>query len=387
NAFGHAFTAQDVYFIIAVWLFFIVIAIWQMPFAALGLEMEDDYTERTKLQTYKQIFSFAIGILIGSTYLIAVIIGKGKAGGEVAGAQTLAVIIAIAIVFLGVIPAIFCRERSAKVIEKQEKVPFWPSLVETFKSRPFILFVIAFFFVFVALFFMLPLLGYVSMYHVCSDGMHSVLNWSWRQPFNFSIQEIFVTHKELAGYLGVYTAILQPTTQILMVILLGRVAQYFDKRTILIGGSLIAIFGYISSWFFFTPDAYVLGVLPPVIVNMGLAVCWPMIGAFTADICDYDELRTGARREGMYSAVCGFLIKLAQAAVMVAAAWMLVQIGVEGANPVITVEKMLTVRIFYVIIPTVAMIGTIVFIWKYPLTKQRILDIQQQLQVKRAAKA
>lgn len=385
--FGHAFTAQDLYFIIAVSLFFVVVAIWQMPFAALGLEMEDDYTERTKLQTYKQIFSYTIGILISSAYLIAVVLGKGKAGAEVSGAQHLAVFIAIAIVFFGVIPAIFCKERSAAVTEKQEKVPFFPSLIETFKSRPFILLMSSLFFVYVALFFMIPLLGYIHMYHVGSDGMHTILNWSWKQPFNFSIQETFVTHKELAGYLGVYTGVLQPATQILTVIILGRVAKYFDKRTVLIGGSLIAIIGYLSSWLFFSPTYYFLAVLPPVIINIGLAACWPLIGAFTADICDYDELRTGARREGMYTAVCGFLIKLAIALVMLVAGAVLIYIGVDGANPVITFEKMFQVRIMYAIIPTVAMVGTIVLIWKYPLTKQKVFDIQQQLVAKRAAKA
>lgn len=385
NAFGHAFTAQDVYFIIAVSLFFVVVAIWQMPFAALGLEMEDDYTERTKLQTYKQIFSYVIGILIGSLYLIAVILGKGKAGGEVAGAQHLAVIVGIAIVFFGVIPAIFCRERSAAVTEKQEKVPFFPSLIETFKSKPFILLMASLFFVYVALFFMLPLLGYISMYHVCSDGMHTVLNWSWRQPFNFSIEEVFTTHKELAGYIGVYTAVVQPATQIITVIILNRVAKYFDKRTVLIGGALIAIVGYLSSWIFFTPDAYLLAVLPPVIINIGLAACWPMIGAFTADICDYDELRTGARREGMYTAVSGFLIKLAIALVSIVAGLILVWIGVDGSNPVITVEKMFTVRVLYMIIPAIAMVGTIILIWKYPLTKQKVYEIQQQLEERRLA--
>ncbi|MDR2962718.1 MAG: MFS transporter [Bacteroidales bacterium] len=382
-----ALRAQDMYFIIAVSLFFIVVAVWQMPFAALGLEMEDDYTERTKLQTYKQIFSYLIGVLIGSLYLIAVVLGKEKAGGEVAGAQNLAVIIGIAIVFFGIIPALFCRERSAIRTEKQEKVPFFTSVKETFKSKPFILFIISFFFVFMALFFMLPLLGYIHMYHVGSDGMHTVLNWSWRQPFHFAVEETFVTHKELAGYLGVYTAFLQPTTQIITVIILNRVAKYFDKRTVIIAASCITIIGYLSSWIFFSQTYPFLAVLPPVIVNIGLAACWPMIGAFTADICDYDELRTGTRREGMYSAVCGFLIKLAQAIVMIAAAWMLVQIGVDGSNPVITVEKMFTVRVFFVIIPTIAMLGTIFFIWKYPLTKAKVYEIQQQLAYKRAAQA
>jgi len=242
------------------------------------------------------------------------------------------------------------------------------------------------FFVFFSLFFMLPLLGYISMYHVCSDGMHTVLNWSWKEPFTFSLKNTFVTHKELAGYIGFYTAVLQPATQIITVIIVNRVAQYFDKRTILIGGSSVAILGYLSSWVLFNPEYHVLAALPPVIINIGLAACWPLIGSFTADICDADELKTGARREGMYSAVCGFLIKLAIALVTIIASAVLVWVGIGGANPIITVEKLHTVRLMYMIIPSIGMLLTIVCIWKYPLSKKKVMEIQEQLAIKRQSK-
>ncbi len=376
---------QSAYFIGIISIFYIVLAIWQMPFSALGLEMETDYTERTKLQTYKLIFSYVIGIAIGSLYLITQM--KDVWGGdEVVGARHVGVIVGIIILFAGIVPALFCREHPNAEVQKQEKVPFWPSLIETFKSKPFILLMMSIFFIFVALFFMLPLLGYISMYHVCTDGIHTVLDWSYKDPLAFSIKEKFLTHKELAGYLGFYTAVLQPATQIITVVIVNRVAGYFDKRTILISGATVTILGYISSWFLFTPTAHILGVLPPVIINIGLAACWPLIGSFTADICDFDELKTGARREGMYSAVCGFLIKLAIALVTIIASGVLIWVGIDGANPIISADKIMDIRIMYVIIPTIAMIGTIFFIWKYPLSKARVFEIQEQLAAKRQSK-
>ncbi|MBQ4215039.1 MAG: MFS transporter, partial [Bacteroidales bacterium] len=264
---------------------------------------------------------------------------------------------------------------------------FWPSLVVTFKSKPFLLLMGSLFFVYVALFFMLPLLGYISMYHVCSDGMHSIFNWTWRHPFTFSFEESFVTHKELAGHIGVYTAILQPATQILMVIIVNRIAKFFDKRTLLILGSSVAILGYVSSWFLFTPSAPFLAVFPPVIINMGLAMCWPLIGSFTADICDYDEYEHGSRREGMFTAVSGFLIKLAIALVSIIAGYVLVLVGIDGANPIISVSDLNLVREMYVWIPTVSMLLTIVLIWKYPLSKEKVQEIQEKLRERAAAKA
>lgn len=376
---------QSAYFIGIMSIFYIVLAIWQMPFSALGLEMESDYTQRTKLQTYKLLFSYFIGIIIGSLYLITQM-RDVWGGDEVTGARSVGVLVGIFILIAGLFPAIFCREKDAVEIQKQEKVPFWPSLIETFKSKPFILLMLSIFFIFVALFFMLPLLGYISMYHVCEDGMHTVFDWTWKNPFDFSIKEKFLTHKELAGYLGFYTAIFQPLTQIITVIIINRVAKYFDKRTILIGGSVVTIIGYMSSWVLFTPNAYVLGVLPPVIINIGLAACWPLIGSFTADICDMDELKTGARREGMYSAVSGFLIKLAIALVTIIASAVLIWVGIDGANPIISTDDLVDVRVMYVIIPTIAMLGTIFFIWKYPLSKSKVMEIQEQLAVKRQSK-
>ena len=38
-----------------------------------------------------------------------------------------------------------------------------------------------------------------------------------------------------------------------------------------------------------------------------------MVSSMTADICDEDELVSGLRREGMYSAVIGFAQKFALA--------------------------------------------------------------------------
>lgn len=374
---------QASYFIGTVSLFFIVFAIWQIPFSALGLELEEDYAERTRLQTIKVIFSYVIGTAIGSLYLITQM--KDLWGGdEITGARGVGVIVGIAMLIFGIWPAIFCRERFATT---HEKVPFWPSFIETFKDKPFKLLMGAIFFVFVALFFMLPLLNYISMYYVCSDGIHNVLQWSWRSPFTFGLQEKFLTHKELAGYLGAYGAVVQTTTQILSVLLVNRVSKRFDKRTILLSGLTVAIIGYASSWFLFNPSLPYLSILPPIIINIGLCACWVLIGSFTADICDYDELRTGSRREGMYSAVTGFLIKLSIALVGVITGWALVSLGISGSDPVLSEHQIFTLRYLYVLIPVVSMIISVAFIWKYPLTKVKVMEIQKELNDRKALQA
>jgi GPH family glycoside/pentoside/hexuronide:cation symporter len=47
------------------------------------------------------------------------------------------------------------------------------------------------------------------------------------------------------------------------------------------------------------------------ISSPSLLGCWLMIESMTADVCDDDELRSGRRREGMFSAMKGFALKAA----------------------------------------------------------------------------
>lgn len=366
---------QASYLILTISLFFMTFTIWQIPFSGLGLELEVDYNERTKLQIWKIVPSYIVGTVIGSLYLLTQL--RSLWGGdEITGARYIGVIVGVIIMITGIIPAIFCRDR---YVIKHEKVSFWPSFIETFKDAPFRLLMGAIFFVFVSLFFMLPLLGYISLYHVSYDGMHQVLSWSWKKPLEFHVIEKMITHKELAGIIGVYTGIVQTATQLLSILVINKVSKYFDKKTVLMAGLIVGILGYISSWYFFTPNYPYLAILPPVIVNIGLSACWVLIGSFCADICDYDESITGKRREGMFSAVIGFLMKLSVAAVTALTSWILVFLGIQGKDPQLSPDQLFTIRWFYILVPSLAMIIAIIFMWKYPLSKAKVSEIQAQL--------
>jgi Na+/melibiose symporter-like transporter len=371
---------QAAYLIVTVSLFFMTFPIWQIPFSGLGLELEVDYNKRTKLQVYKIIPAYIMGAFIGSLYLLTQMKNVWH-GDEVTGAKYLGMIIAVIILITAIIPSIFCKER---YVVKHEKIKFWPSFLETLKDKPFRLMMGAVFFVFLSLYFMIPLLGYITLYHVGYDGMHKVLNWSWSSPFTFHIVEKYVTHKELSGIIGAYCGVVQTITTILSVFVINKVSKYFDKRVILISGLFLGIFGYASSWFLFTPNYPYLAIIPPVIVNIGLSACWVLMGSFIADICDFDELNTGKRREGMYSAITGFLTKLSIAFVTVITSSVLILLGIKGQDPHLNADQLFTIRWFYIAVPVTAMIASVLFMWKYPLTKVKVKEIQEQLKEKRS---
>ncbi len=347
---------QAVYLISTCSLFYVAFTIWVIPYSGLGLEMVTDYDERTRLMTFRVIPSFIVGILIASLYAIT-LKTEWWGGDEVVGARYVGTIIAGLILITGIMPAIFCKERYAQ--KKQEKIDLWSAILFTLKDKAFLLLVGSVFFVFVALFYMIPLLTYINLYHVCEGD------------------------KILTGRLGVFTGPIQAVGQILATIAIGFFAKYFDKKNVLITGLFIGIIGYLTSWFLFTPSNPYLAIIPPVIINIGLCACWVLNGSFSADICDYDELKTGRRREGMYSAVFGFLNKAAIALVMLISSWVLVRLGFKGDNIHPTTHQLFTLRWTYIVIPTISMIAAILCMWNYPLTKKKVAEIQAELGIRR----
>ncbi len=354
---GNIEVFQAIYLITTCSLFYVAFTIWVIPYSGLGLEMVVDYDERTRLMTLRVIPSYIVGILIASLYAIT-LKSEWWGGNEVTGARYVGTIIAALILITGILPSIYCKERYAQ--KKQEKIDLWSAVVFTLKDKAFIMLVGSVFFVFVALFYMIPLLTYINLFHVC-DG-----------------------DKILTGRIGVFTGPTQAVAQILATAAIGFFARYFDKKHVLITGLVIGITGYLISWFLFTPNHPYLAIIPPVVINIGLCACWVLNGSFNADICDYDELKTGRRREGMYSAVFGFLNKAAIALVMLISSWVLVRLGFEGNDIHPTSQQLFTLRWTYIVIPTVAMLGAIFCMWKYPLTKKRVAEIQKELEIRRS---
>ena len=344
------------YLIVMCSLFYMAFTIWVVPFGGLGLELVEDYNERTRLMAFRVAPSFIVGAAIGSLYKIT-LMEHVWGGDEVIGAQYVGSIVAVLMLITGMIPAIFCKERFAHT--KQEKINIWRSIFLTLQDRSFLLLIGSVFFVFVALFFMIPLLTYISLYYVCQGD------------------------KELMGSIGVFTALTQASTQLLSMFAIGYFSKFFDKKKVLITGLLIGIFGYLSSWFLFTPENPYLTIIPPVIINIGLCACWVLNGSFNADICDHDELKTGRRREGTFSAVFGFINKLAIALVSTVSSWVLVRLGFEGENLNPTAQQLFSLRWFYIVVPVAAMVGAILCMWRYPLTKERVIEIQKKLKSKR----
>ncbi|MFZ4483266.1 MAG: MFS transporter [Chthoniobacterales bacterium] len=107
-----------------------------------------------------------------------------------------------------------------------------------------------------------------------------------------------------------------------------------------------------------------------------------MMDSMTADVCDDDELRSGRRREGMFSAVKGFALKAAQGLTFGLGSYMATAAGFDppmvghaGLDEA-TAWKMKAALVgFQCLGLTVA----IAIMWFYPITRQRSEETQRKL--------
>jgi GPH family glycoside/pentoside/hexuronide:cation symporter len=90
-----------------------------------------------------------------------------------------------------------------------------------------------------------------------------------------------------------------------------RLSQRIGKKpTFLLCTASLVVAG-IAKWFCYVPDAGWLLVIPSLLLAPGLVAVMVLVPSMTADICDLDEVTTGARREGMFNAVLGWALKVA----------------------------------------------------------------------------
>lgn len=147
-------------------------------------------------------------------------------------------------------------------------------------------------------------------------------------------------------------------------------------------------FGSAAKWFIFTPENPYWQLALPFFFSIGISAVFTILPTMMADVTDIDELRHGVRREGMFGAVMAFLMKLTGAFQPLLAGAMLVVSGFDvtlGANQ--TEETIHTMRILFSFVPAGLLLLAIIALWRYPLTRERMVEVKAQLLVARARRA
>lgn len=147
-----------------------------------------------------------------------------------------------------------------------------------------------------------------------------------------------------------------------------------NKRMAMVAGLCLVLIGTIANFFAIDPRwpwaLYAAGA----ITFLGLQGCWLMVSSMVADVCDDDELQSGRRREGMFSAAIGFALKAAQAITFGIGGFMATA---AGFNPAVVAEvglnEEIAVRMKVLLIgfQSLGLAMAIALMFVYPITRER----------------
>ena len=352
-------------FMLATTLLYVpVMSCFNLPWLSLGAELTPDYHERTSVMSVRNAIQKApeLAMFFAAQFTtLALFNGADGKPDILFGAQVYCTILGAIMVVATIAIVVLVRERyyARLVSRKQARIPFADTLWRTLRCRPFrqVLGMSLAYSVGTA---MVGTLGYyATMYYVCKGDV--VLATKWNTAMGLAGMGF--------GFLGIP--------------FFSRVARRWGKRTGLATVLVLAICAFIGDWFLYDPELPMLQLLACGFVAFTGAGFWTLYGSTIADVVDADELETGQRREGSFSACQSWISKLGIAVGVGASGWILEFTGFSSKVSVQPEHTLLMMRLLLSGIPIIGLVLALIAILRLELTETRMQEIRTALEARR----
>jgi GPH family glycoside/pentoside/hexuronide:cation symporter len=334
------------YYAIVFIVFDTAFTVVHVGYNALTPEMTSDYDERSSLNGYRMVFSIAgtLGAIILATVL----------GWYIDDSKALFAILGVGLGIVSMIPPliVFRMTTERPVEELPEALPLKQALFQTLGNQPFRL-----------------VMGLYLLSWTTASILAAVLvyyaNYYLRVPDQAN-----------------YFVLIAEGFAILFIPLWVWVSQRLDKRRAFIWGTLSWIVVLLAI-FSLRSDQLILAYILAALSGSGIATAYVIPWAMVPDVVEYDQVRSGQRREGSYYAFASFFQKLATGAALWGMGMALSMTGyitpvTTGPLPTQPEEAINVIRFFIGPIPTFLLILAVLFAWRYPITReshQATLDV------------
>jgi glycoside/pentoside/hexuronide:cation symporter, GPH family len=407
---------QYFWFIVASFAVYVpIMSCFYMPFQSLGAELTPDYHERTNvgavrsaMQKVPEVAMFAAaafataGVWVGATVenaperllilarqtttwfgdvfaslftfdfarigvLMKTLFGWVPSAPDakpniLLGAQSYFVVLGSIMVVAGIVMFFLIRERyyDKVVLRQTEKISIKETLWQTLSCRPFRANLS------MALAYgigtsMVGTLGlYATLYYVCKGDVAAGGTWNFWMGLSGMV----------LGLCGIPVY--------------AFAARRLGKRHAMIFVQLSAIAVFVGTWWLYNPAIQWLQIFASGLIAFTSAGFWMLYGSITADIIDYDELETGKRREGSFSACGSWIMKVGMGLGNWASGEILDATGFDaslGGNQ--TDHAIFMIRFLLAAIPVAGLVVALILLTRLGLSQQNIMDIRTQLEARR----
>lgn len=360
------------YFLGFALLFYLGLTIFATPYVAMGYEMSTDYHERTRLMAVAQWIGQFAWIIVPWFWII-IYDADLFPDGAAAGARTLAVYVGAGCALLALVPALFCRTqpvdpRTQADLNLENLGANVRSLLRgfgaTLQNKPFRQICAATFLVFNAFNTVAGMSFFIIVHYMFQGDAGKAGAWpTW------------------------FGSISAAVTAFLVIPVVAALATRLGKRNAFIISQSVSILGYASFWWCFDPDNPYLMFLPLPLFAFGIGGLFTIMMSMTADVCDLDELRTGARREGAFGAVYWWMVKFGFAIAGLGGGLIMQLVGFNPDAPTQTESALTGLRLAYILVPITGTALAIIIMLRYDVDEHAADQTRRQLAQQRAAQA
>ena len=357
------------YFLIGSFVFFLAYTVFATPWVALGYELTPDYNERTRLMGVQNFVSNTVFVI--GPWFLAIVTNAAWFRNQMDGARFVALAICVTTIALGVLPAIFLRERAlagsggARADRDgpgpgESTLEFLRGLWQTLRTGPFLLLCVATFLMFNSFIMISQFQFWVFAYYVAGGNV-----------------------AEGAGLAGVVGS-LGTVTGFLVIAIVTWLGTGIGKKNAFFVSTGISMVGYALKWFCYTPEVPLLALLPAPFLAFGLGGLFTLMGSMIADVVDLDELATGERREGMFGSVFWWMVKLGQSGAILVGGFLLYSTGLDASLGATQPEgTIFWLRFYDAFVPLAASAIAIYAVYRYPITERSALEVRKELERRR----
>ena len=345
-------TAQLAYLFVLGTIFYCAWGLYSMAWNSIGYELTDDYHERSKISAIGSLFlSF---VLLGNSWVYWFAL-RPFFGNEINGIRWIAGGVAVIAICTALVAVCVCKERFTHANTKKQKVAILPAFKTTIKNRAF---------------------RSLMLIKICQT-----LGERAAGGILFFVGIYFVCQgdKSLATKITGIGGVIGTIWGFGSVPLIKPISRWLGKKGGLILGASGSLAAALITPFAYSPEHPYWMLFPAIMVVTLISISNTIANAIMPDICDVDELESNQRREGLFTAVMGFVQKIEISLCALLVGYLVVWSGLDttvSAQP----EWVLRRLFWLAVIPNIVFTaGYFTLALSFPLTEKIMTEVRQKL--------